>query len=462
MPYKPVTTIEVICWGHPVGALVFDPRYDAYAFEYYEEFRRSGWELSPLLAPLDTQGAMAFPNLSRETYYGLPAFIADSLPDSFGNLLIDRWMAANGVLSQQITSLDRLAYMGKRAMGALEFRPALREDAAAPTALEMNTLVEEARRALLIDLQRDAQNPRIELSAQADTDDKAAQSELQQLIAIGTSAGGTRAKAVVGYNKQTDDFVSGQFSLPAGYEHWIIKFDLSDTGTDAGSAGHQQAYGRIEYAYYLMAQACGIAFEPCRLYEAAGRAHFMTRRFDRDPAGNKLHAQTLCALAGLDFNVHDAYDYNQAFMAACDLGLDYRALDELFRRMVFNVALANNDDHTKNLSFLMNPQGVWSLAPAYDLTHAYNPNGLWTNRHQMAVNGKYSHITRADLLEVAQRFHITSPEDSLDSMLAVANRWPHYAELAAVPEQTVLRITEDIKGCTQPLQSQRKPGAEVR
>jgi len=453
MPHKPIISIEVLCWGHAVGALVLDPRYGVYAFEYYEDFRRSGWELSPLLAPRETPGALVFPNLSRETYYGLPAFIADSLPDSFGNLLIDRWMAAQGVSRQQITPLDRLAYMGSRALGALEFRPALRDGAPAPSALEMGALVETARRALLVDLKRDVQNPTVTFATRLgadDADDAATQSKLQQLIAIGTSAGGARAKAVVGYNSQADDFVAGQFALPPGYDHWIIKFDLSPAGTEG--SGPRSAYGRIEYAYYLMALSCGIDIEPSRLYEAAGQAHFMTKRFDRNAEGGKIHTQTLCALAGLDFNVRDTHDYHQAFMAARELGLSYGALDELFRRMVFNVAFANNDDHTKNLSFLMTPDGAWTLAPAYDLTHAYNPNGLWTSRHLMAVNGKFEHIARADLLELAQRYHVSSPQDCIDAILAVAADWPHYAEQAGLDEQTTLRIAADIEQCTQLLQ----------
>ena len=446
MPFEPVNSIEVLCWDTPVGALAFDERSGVYAFEYYEDFRRSGWELSPLLVPLSTRGAVVFPNLSRETFFGLPAFIADSLPDSFGNLLIDSWMAASGISRQQVTPLDRLAYMGKRALGALEFRPALRSDDALPSALEMGRLVETARQALLVNLGKDTQNPTIELAENLKPGkSQLDHSELQQLIAIGTSAGGARAKAIVGYNEQTGDFVSGQFDLPPGYGHWIIKFDLSPATPGSGS---QQAYGRIEYAYYLMARACGIDMQPCRLYEAAGRAHFMTQRFDRTPQGGKLHLQTLCALAGLDFNVRDTHDYHQAFMAIEELGLGYDAIDEMFRRMVFNVAVANNDDHTKNLSFIMAPDGEWSLAPAYDLTHAYNPTGLWTSRHLMSVNGKFSDIGRADLLAVAQRYHVLKPDSAIDLILATAADWLSFAERAAVPEEKAATIAADIGHCS--------------
>jgi len=442
MAYKPVNSVEVICWDEPVGALAFDDRYDVYAFEYYESFRQSGWELSPLLVPLSTNGAVVFPNLSRETFFGLPAFIADSLPDTFGNLLIDSWMSAKGVSRQLITPLDRLAYMGKRAMGALEFRPALRREAAKPSALEMAELVETARQSLVVNLRADVQNPDISLVLNAGLD-SGQQSELAQLIAIGTSAGGARAKAVVGYSSEKDDFVSGQFKLPKGYEPWIIKFDLM--GSDATvMPGRKQAYGRIEYAYYLMAKDAGIDIQPCRLYELGSRAHFMTRRFDRSASGGKLHMQTLCAMAGLDFNLRDTHDYHQAFQTIEELGLGYQAVDELFRRMVFNVAMANNDDHTKNLSFLLAPDGTWQLAPAYDLTHANNPNGLWTSRHLMAVNGKLIDIERADLLALAQRYHVSSPEDSIDAIVEVAAEWPRYAAAAEVPGDTIGLIAQDI------------------
>jgi serine/threonine-protein kinase HipA len=440
MAFEPVNSIEVVCWDKPVGVLAFDSRYDVYAFEYYEAFRQSGWELSPLLLPLSTRGAVVFPNLSRETYFGLPAFIADSLPDAFGNMLIDSWMAAQGVSRHQITALDRLAYLGKRAMGALEFRPALQRDNMTSSALEMANLVEAARQALVINLRQDEQNPEIKLISAGQS---AEQTKLSLLIDIGTSAGGARAKAVVGYNPATDDFISGQFALSEGYEPWIIKFDLAEPD-ETPEPGHKQAYGRIEYAYHLMALDCGIDMQPCRLYQADGRAHFMTRRFDRTVSGEKLHLQTLCALAALDFNLRDTHDYNQAFMTIEELGLDYSATDELFRRMVFNVAMANNDDHTKNLSFIMASDGLWHLAPAYDLIHAFNPQGLWTSRHLMAVNGKRSDITRDDLMDVARRYHVSAPADIIDTVIDVATRWPDYAESAGVPGGSIEIVQNDI------------------
>jgi serine/threonine-protein kinase HipA len=344
-------------------------------------------------------------------------------------------------------------------MGALEFRPAYRAESVRPTALEMADLIETARQALIINLPEDSQNrsqdlsqnPAIRLASAAEIahhanhahHTAAGQSELEQLVAIGTSAGGARAKAVVGFCEQSGDFVSGQFALPEGFEHWIIKFDIESSR----APGRSRAYGRIEYGYYLMALACGIDIQPSRLYEAVGRAHFMTKRFDRSVGNGKLHLQTLCALMGLDFNLRDTHDYHQAFQAAAELGLGYGASDELFRRMVFNVAMANNDDHTKNLSFIMEPSGVWRLAPAYDLTHAFNPHGLWTSRHLLGVNGRFSDIRRGDLLELAHPYHVLAPEEIIDTVLAVADRWPDFAAQANVPEETTAAIANDIAAC---------------
>jgi serine/threonine-protein kinase HipA len=449
VPYAPVHSIEVLCWGRPVGALAFDERAGLYSFEYYERYRRDGWELSPLLLPLRVSDPTPAPKLPLETFFGLPPFIADSLPDAFGNLLIDGWMAANGVPRSAITPLDRLAYMGRRAMGALEFRPALRSEGVRPSAIEIGGLVETVRKALRVDLHGDSLNPEIEFATDAGTqpENRARQTELAQLIAVGTSAGGARAKAVVGYNAASDDFVSGQFDLPDGYEHWLMKLDV-ESPTRPGAS---KPYGRIEYAYSLMARACGIAMQPCRLYRAAGRAHFMTKRFDRGVKNTKLHIQTLCALCGLDYNQRDTHDYNQLFMAIDELNLGHQAVDEAYRRMVFNVAMANNDDHTKNHSFLLPQQGGWRLAPAYDITHAYNPKGLWTSRHLMSVNGRFEGITRKDLLEVASRFAVASPAMIIDNILAVAGNWGSFAQEADIPDAQTRTIAADIDECCKPL-----------
>jgi serine/threonine-protein kinase HipA len=331
-------------------------------------------------------------------------------------------------------------------MGALEFKPALKTGDAKPAALEMSELVEAARRVLCVELWRD--NDPV-WGMPADEDGTALPSELARLIAVGTSAGGARAKAVVGYNERTNAFLSGQFDLPDGYRHWIIKFDIESLG----KAGPPRDYGRIEYACYLMACACGIEMAPSRLYEAGGRAHFMTQRFDRIPIegqgvawdNGKLHMQTLCGIAQMDYKQRGAHDYNQLFMTLDELGLGYQAVDQVFLRMVFNVCAANNDDHTKNYSFLMDSEGVWSLAPAYDLTHAYRKDSLWVSRHLMSVNGRFEDIRRADILNVAKQFHVAAPQRLIEDVLASVRHWPEFANQAGVSEETTNRIQADIE-----------------
>ena len=339
---------------------------------------------------------------------------------TFGNTLIDGWMAAKGVARSQITPLDRLAYMGKRGMGALEFHPARTPAEASSTALSLATLVESARRAVQGDLGSEP------MSGAA----------LAQIIKVGTSAGGARAKAAIAWNPATQEIRAGQFEVAPGFEHWLLKFD--GMGVDREMGGSQD-YGRIEYAYYLMATAAGIAMAPCHLLEENGRAHFMTRRFDRD-GNRKHHLQTLCAMAHLDYKQKASHDYNQLFQAITQLQLGYAALEEAFRRMAFNVMAANCDDHTKNTSFLLREGESWALAPAYDVTHAHNPDGEWTHQHLMAVNGKFTGIGRADLLAVADRFAIGTAAKVLQQVSDAVAAWPEFARRGGVSDRETTRI----------------------
>lgn len=428
--YKPTGDITVRCWGYDVGALALDPRTGYYAFEYYPAFQKSDIELAPLTMPLSQSGPRVFPNLPTSTYHRLPAFIADSIPDDFGNNLINAWMAQQGISRSQITPLDRLAYMGKRGMGALEFYPTAIDQAYAPSALEMSTLVTTARKSLVLDL--------------TGNEAKGFELELAQLISVGTSAGGARAKAVVGFNEHTKEFMSGQFSVPADFSHWIIKFDVPSPQ----EAGNSHEYGRIEYAYHLMAQQCGIDVTDAQLFEVAGRAHFMTKRFDRDDDGSRHHVQTLCALAELDFNVRGVHDYGQLFLAATELGLPFETNDEIFRRLVFNVAASNKDDHTKNHSFILKQGHFWELAPAYDVTHAYGTwPGAWTAQHSMGVNGKFNDIERQDLVDLGRRFSVRAPERVIDGIVDTLSSWPDFARMAGLSDSEQDRVGKDISHC---------------
>jgi serine/threonine-protein kinase HipA len=420
--YVPVSIVEVRIWGRSVGAIALDPGLEFYAFEYQPEFVRSGIELAPLTMPLSAASQpFVFPGLAEVTYRRLPGLVADALPDDFGNALINAWMAREGVQASQVTSLDRLAYMGQRGLGALEFRPVRGPRAHQPvTAIEMSALVESARRAL---------------SGEVDTDAHA-EAALSQIIQVGTSAGGARAKAVVAWNPATNDIRAGQFSVPEGFEHWLIKFD--DVGVDE-RLGVGRDYGRIEYAYHLMARAAGISMSDCRLLEENGRAHFMTRRFDRD-GDRKHHMQTLCGLAHLDFRQKATHDVSQLFQAIERLRIGYPAMEEAFRRVAFNVMAANCDDHSKNVSFLLREGGSWELAPAYDVTHAFNPAGEWTYQHLMSVNGKFNRITRDDLLAVAESAGVGTAPRVLQHVADAVSAWPDHAGAAKVSAAEIKRI----------------------
>jgi serine/threonine-protein kinase HipA len=413
--FKPVDVIEVRIWGKRVGAVALDPGLNYYAFEYDGKFIADGVELAPLNMPLEKASApFVFTDLPPETYKRLPAMLADALPDDFGNRLIDAWMARKGVDKATITPLDRLGYMGKRGMGALEFRPARSANTSSATAIELSRLVVDARRMLA--------------PGGIDTDSHA-KAALAQIIQVGTSAGGARAKAAIAWNPATDEIRAGQFDVEPGFEHWLLKLDGIDNDSEFGATRN---YGRIEFAYSLMAKAAGIFMSDCRLLKENGRAHFMTRRFDRD--GNKKHhMQSLCAMSHLDYKQKATHDYSSLFLTIIKLQLGQKVLEDAFRRMVFNVMAANCDDHSKNYSFLLQEGGNWELSPAYDVTHAYNPQGEWTTQHLLSVNGKFIGISHADFMAVADRFAIGRAEKLIRTVTEAIAAWPEFAAQAELP-----------------------------
>lgn len=418
--YKPVEKIEVFAWDEKIGAVVLDPSSGYYVFAYYPQFSKLGIELAPIRMPVSSS-PYVFAYLPEQTFKRLPALLADALPDDFGNNLIDAWMAKKGVRKEDVTSLDRLAYMGKRGMGALEFKPSRSHaSASATTALKMSSLVEAARRAVSGCMQAD----------------EMAEAALNQIIQVGTSAGGARAKAAIAWNPETNEIRSGQFDVAAGFEHWLLKFDGVGKDRELGSS---RDYGRIEYAYYTMATMAGIAMSPCRILEENGRAHFMTKRFDRK-GNQKIHMQTLCAMAHLDYKQLATHDYAQLFLTIDQLGLGYEVMEEAFRRMAFNVMSANCDDHTKNFSFMLEKRGHWQLSPAYDVTHAYNPQGVNLHQHLMSVNGKFKEITREDLLKVANRFGIGTASKVLKDIAHALGHWSELAQAAGVDGKEIEKI----------------------
>lgn len=423
--YTPVTHVEVYLWGERIGVVALDPTYGFYAFRYTPEFQARRIEPAPIHMPAAVDRTFLFPDLPVETYKRLPAMLADALPDDFGNALIDRWMLDRGVRAEYITPIDRLAYMSSRAMGALEFKPARGPGTQRAVAMQLGKLVATARKALHGDLDGDEH----------------AQAALRNIIEVGTSAGGARAKAVIAWNRQTGEIRSGQLAAPPGFEHWLLKFDGMGKDFELGAS---QDYGRIEYAYHLMARAAGIHMNECRLLQENGRAHFMTRRFDREDGNIRHHIQTLCAMAHLDFKKKGTNSYAQLFDTMIRLGLPYEQKEEAFRRMVFNVMGRNCDDHTKNVSFRLRQGQPWEITPAYDVTFAHNPRGEWTSQHLMSINGKFKDFKEDDLLTEADRFAIGTAPRVIEQVRRVILSWRSFATEAGISTRELERIQAEL------------------
>ena len=365
-----------------------------------------------------------FPELSRPTFLGLPGLLADSLPDKFGNALIDAWLASQGRQPGSFNAVERLCYTGERGMGALEFAPAIGPKAKQTTHIEVSRLVELASEVL---------THRNDLQASFAVEGR--EEALRDILRVGTSAGGARAKAVIAWNPETNEVRSGQVQAGKGFEYWLLKFD-GVSGNKDKELEDPKGFGLIEYAYSLMALDCGIEISECRLFKENGRSHFMTRRFDRLATGEKLHMQSLCALAHYDFNMAGAYSYEQALLVMRQLQLPMQAIEQLFRRMAFNIVARNQDDHVKNIAFLMNKAGEWSLSPAFDITYSFNPSGEWTASHQMTMNGKRDHFTLEDFIACARTASMKRGRAAkiLAEVQATVAQWPSFAETAGVPE----------------------------
>ena len=421
--------MEIRIWGQQVGAVALDETTGFYVFEYSDDWIKQGVELSPFTMP-NRAGTFTYRNLDPLTFYRLPPMLADSLPDRFGNALVNSNLVRMGLHVNQITALDRLAFMGERGMGALTFHPPTTDIDSPSTAILLADLVTAAKASLSGTISSDALD----------------QDALMQLIQVGSSAGGARPKAVLAYNRETKQYRSGQLSAPHGFEHWILKLDgvSKDKVTGDGEIADGVDYCRIEYAYSLMARAAGIDMTDSELLLEGPRAHFLTKRFDREPNGERIHMQSLCAIKELDFNLPGAHAYEQYFQTIRELNLGSDQLAEGFRRMVFNVAACNRDDHTKNFSFLHKEGGDWQLAPAYDITHAHNSTSKWTQNHQMSINGKLDKISLIDLRTVGDRQLIPDYENVIREVLETVARWTDFAETAGLSAETSIGIHSDL------------------
>ena len=408
-------------WGRTIGAVSLEDSAATATFEYDTAFSKSGIELAPLMMPLSRR-LYSFPALRPETFHGLPGVLADSLPDRFGNAVIAAWLARSGRLPESFNAVERLCYTGSRGMGALEYVPATRLGVSGTSRINVDTLVE---------LASDVLTHRDNLHGWVKEDGKEA--ALRDILQVGTSAGGARAKAVIAWNPQTGEVRSGQVKAGSGFEYWLMKFDGVGGNRDK-EREDPKGYGAIEYAYSRMAVDAGITMSSSRLFEENGRRHFMTKRFDRLDGGGKLHMHSLCGMAHYDFNQAGAYGYEQALQVIRRLGLPMAAIEEQFRRMVFNIAARNQDDHVKNIAFLMDRTGAWSLAPAFDMTYSYQPDGKWTSRHQMTMNGKRDGFTPDDFKACAQSASMKRgrAETIVDEVRAVVAGWRDYADEARV------------------------------
>ena len=424
-----MTFAEVRLWGRTIGAVSIDKPEDFAAFEYERPFSKSKIEVSPIKMPLNDR-VYVFPELPYRTFHGLPGLLADALPDKFGNALIDAWLVTQGRKPGSFNAVERLCYTGSRGMGALEFVPSIGPTKQRAKKIHIDALVELASEVLT------RQNSLSVSFANADQE-----SALLDILRVGTSAGGARAKAVIAWNRKTNEVKSGQTNAGLGFSYWLLKFD-GVAGNKDKELEDPKGYGAIEYAYYLMACAAGINMPECRLFEENGRRHFMSKRFDRHDGGEKLHMQSLGALAHFDFNNPGAYSYEQAMAVIHELGLSFSAVEEQFRRMVFNIIARNQDDHVKNIAFLMDKAGEWSLSPAFDMTYSYNPSGEWTAQHQMTMNGKRDRFTMEDFRQCARNASMKRgrAEAIVEEVRNAVQNWPSYAADARVGDAQVEQI----------------------
>ncbi len=419
---------EIHLWDKKLGALSYDPATKITTFEYTEKWINTGVEIAPLHMPLSSR-KFQFPSLNPQTYKGLPAIFADTLPDDFGNAVINAWLAKNGRDVGSFTSLERLLYTGNRGMGALEFKPSIKKTSSTNDQLELSSLIKMAQKIL---------DQRANLNKSVETDENSNKSNddaMSALFQVGTSAGGARAKALIAINQDRTELRSGQIDAPEGFEHYLLKFDgVEEHKSSSETFGDPKGYGRMEFAYYQMAKDAGININPSELLIDGDRAHFITKRFDRD-GNRKLHYASLCAMDHADFNKPGSYSYEELLATARQLSLPRQDAIEIYRRMVFNVIARNHDDHTKNTGFILdNPHAKWRLSPAFDIAYSYRKDSPWVNAHQMSANGKRDGFTQADLLSVGTLIGNFKQESKqiIDEVIAVVENWQDYANQAGV------------------------------
>ena len=426
-----ITTAFINLWNKRVGAIAWDIDRRIGLFEFTPSFLSNKWDVAPLKMPIDEASGRVFSFAElrdNQTFKGLPGLIADALPDKYGNTLINVWLARNGRPSDSLNPVELLCFIGKRGMGALEFEPVEPKVTNCATKIELDSLIHVAQEIL---------SGRQDFNTILSTNEEKA---LLDILKIGSSAGGARAKAVIAYNPITKEVRSGQTDSPKGFSHWLLKFD----GVTDQQLGTSYGYGKVEMAYHLMAKDAGIQMTECQLLEENGRAHFMTQRFDREFGKGKIHVQSFCAMAHYDFNNITGYSYEQLFETMRSLLLPYSDAEQLYRRMVFNVVARNCDDHTKNFAFIMDKTGQWKLAPAFDVCHSYRPGSEWVSQHSLSINGKRKDITRLDLISVAKNMNIKKSEQIIDQIVEIVSKWNVYAEKVSVQDDLKVAIQKTL------------------
>ncbi len=426
---------KVQIWDTFVGAVNWDNTQRVANFQFDKNFLNKKWDIAPIKMPISNGDRIySFPELLRsedienDTFKGLPGLLADSLPDKYGNQLIEMWLAQNGRPPNSMNPVEKLCFIGSRGMGALEFKPAQSKVNRNTFAIEIKSLVEIANKIL-------SERENFEIDIIADE-----QQTMKEILKIGTSAGGIRPKAVIAFNRKTNEVRSGQTRAPKGFEHWLIKLD----GVSGAQFGESHGWGRVEYAYHLMAKECDIEMTDCELFEENGRAHFMTQRFDRQGHNIKHHIQTLCGIQHFDYNNIYGYSYEQLFQTMRLLRLKYPEAEQMFRRMVFNVFATNCDDHTKNFAFHLKQSGEWELAPAYDVCYCYNPQNIWVSQQTLSINGKHKNISKEDLLTIAKANNIKKGEKVIDEIKTVVKNWRDFANRTNVRRNLMQTIQDNL------------------
>lgn len=422
-----ITNAFINIWNQRVGAVAWDISEEIGFFEFDRNFLKNNLDLAPIKMSMSEadRRIFSFPELrGKNTFKGLPGLLADILPDKYGNALINTWLTRQGRPADSLNPVEMLCFIGSRGMGALEIEPAYPKTDNNSSNIEIESIIEIAE--AILSGRRDFKTRLSEIEEKAVLD----------ILKIGSSAGGARAKALIAYNLKNGEIRSGQANAPKGFTHWLIKFD----GVTDKQFGSSHGYGRVEMAYYLMAIDAGIEMTECRLLEENDRAHFMTKRFDREPANGKIHVQSFCAMQHYDFNEVNYFSYEQLFETMRFLGLPYPQAEQLYRRMVFNVMGRNCDDHTKNFAFTMDKTGNWKLSPAYDICHAYRPDSEWVNHHALSINGKRKNISKDDLLEVAFQMNVKKPEKIILQIAEIIGNWRTYANLTGTDQKLMSAI----------------------